>query len=187
LLGPPRVERDGAPVAFDTRKATALLAYLALVDRPRPRETLAELLWPEHDAEHARGALRRTLSTLRSAIGAEALQATRDHVSLVWGPGMWVDVRAFRSLAAEGRQAEAVAHFASTFMEGFGLRDAPAFEDWQRVEADGLERELGAALAQLVDERETAGDAVAALAHARRWIELDPLNEPAHREARSPP
>ena len=46
LLGPPRVEREGAPVAFDTRKAMALLAHLALVDRPRSRDALAELLWP---------------------------------------------------------------------------------------------------------------------------------------------
>ena len=36
LLGPPRVERDGELVAFDTRKAMALLAHLALTDRPRP-------------------------------------------------------------------------------------------------------------------------------------------------------
>ncbi|MBA3407193.1 MAG: SARP family transcriptional regulator, partial [Solirubrobacterales bacterium] len=61
LLGPPRVERDGVAVAFDTRKALALLAHLALVERPRPRDVLAELLWPEYDTEHARGALRRTL------------------------------------------------------------------------------------------------------------------------------
>ena len=73
LLGPPRVERGGVAVAFDTRKAVALLAVLALADRPRPRDVLAELLWPEHDAEHARGALRRTLSALRSAVGADAV------------------------------------------------------------------------------------------------------------------
>ena len=85
LLGPPRVERDGSPVALDTRKAMALLAVLALVERPRPRDVLAELLWPDHDAEHARGALRRTLSTLRSAIGPEAVEATRDRVRLPRG------------------------------------------------------------------------------------------------------
>ena len=61
LLGAPQVRRDGAPVAFDTRKALALLAHLALTDRARPRDVLAELLWPDHDADHARGALRRTL------------------------------------------------------------------------------------------------------------------------------
>src|SRR5215218_1862605 len=35
LLGPPRVYRAGRPVSVDTRKATALLAHLALADRPR--------------------------------------------------------------------------------------------------------------------------------------------------------
>src|SRR3954451_23259371 len=71
LLGPPRGMRDGEPVAFDPRKAMALLAHLALADRPRPREALCELLWPNHDLDRARGALRRTLSTLRRAIGEE--------------------------------------------------------------------------------------------------------------------
>ena len=88
LLGPPRVERDGTTVAFDTRKAVALLAVLALADRPRPRDVLAELLWPEHDPEHARGALRRTLSALRSAVGAGFVDATRDSVSLVRSAGI---------------------------------------------------------------------------------------------------
>ena len=88
LLGSPQVRRDGTAVAFDTRKALALLAHLALTDRARPRDVLAELLWPEHDAEHARGALRRTLSTLRGAVGAEAIDATRERVALVRGSGL---------------------------------------------------------------------------------------------------
>ena len=111
LLGPPRVERDGAAVAFDTRKALALLAVLALADRPRPRDVLAELLWPEHDAEHARGALRRTLSALRSAVGPDFVDATRDQVSLVRGPGLYVDVDRFRALAGDGDVAGAAALF----------------------------------------------------------------------------
>ncbi len=174
LLGPPRVERDGATVAFDTRKAVALLAVLALADRPRPRDVLAELLWPEHDAEHARGALRRTLSALRSAVGADFVGATRDSVSLVRSAGLRVDVDAFRAAAAEGRAGDAARVFRGHFLEGFGLRDAPAFEDWQRAEADGLRRELALVLARLVEE---TGD----VAVARRWLELDPLHEPAHR------
>jgi DNA-binding SARP family transcriptional activator/tetratricopeptide (TPR) repeat protein len=174
LLGPPRVERDGETVAFDTRKALALLAVLALADRPRPREVLAELLWPDHDAEHARGALRRTLSALRSAVGADFVEATRDRVSLVRGPGLRMDVDRFREAASSGRLAEAAEVFRGEFLEGFGLRDAPGFEDWQRDEADTLGRELAAVLARLVEE---SGD----VAVARRWLELDPLHEPAHR------
>ena len=127
LLGPPRVEREGRPIAFDTRKAIALLAYLALGGRPRSRDVLAELLWPERDAEHARGALRRTLSAVRGAAGAEALETTRDRVAL--GAPVEVDVTRFRSLAAAGELQAAAELFRGDFMEGFGLRDSPAFED----------------------------------------------------------
>ncbi len=34
LLGPPRITRDGEPISFETRKATALLAHLALTEHP---------------------------------------------------------------------------------------------------------------------------------------------------------
>jgi len=77
LLGPPRVERDGAAVAFDTRKAVALLAYLAVVQRPTSREGLAALLWPESDGTDARNALRRTLSVLRSGLADRGLPRLR--------------------------------------------------------------------------------------------------------------
>jgi DNA-binding SARP family transcriptional activator len=82
LLGPPRVERDGQRVAFDTRKAMALLAHLALAERPRSREALCGLLWPTHDPERARGALRRTLSTLRKGVGDEWIDTAGDSLVL---------------------------------------------------------------------------------------------------------
>jgi DNA-binding SARP family transcriptional activator len=38
LLGPVQVERDGEPVGgFESRKALALLGYLAWQDKPVPR------------------------------------------------------------------------------------------------------------------------------------------------------
>src|SRR3954452_12508455 len=46
-------------------------------------DALCELLWPNHDLDRARGALRRTLSTLRRAIGEERLDTTADSVALV--------------------------------------------------------------------------------------------------------
>ena len=111
LLGPPRVLRDGVPVAFDTRKAMALLAYLALSEGPRPRDALADLLWPDADLTRARGALRRTLSALRTVVGADRVEANRDHVRLVGGPGLVVDVDRFRELRAAGDLEAAVALF----------------------------------------------------------------------------
>src|SRR6476620_5711412 len=128
LLGPPRVEHDGMLVAFDTRKAMAVLALLAVADRPRTREGLADLLWPGTDPAHARGALRRTLSTLRSAVGADHLETTSDHVRLVKGDGVVVDVDRFHDLTARGQLESAVELFRGDFLEGFAVRDAPDFE-----------------------------------------------------------
>lgn len=181
LLGPPRVERDGALLAFDTRKAVALLAHLALADRPRPRDALADLLWPENDPEHARGALRRTLSTLRGGVGVDLIEATRDHVRLIKGPTLVVDVDRFRRLRASGDLEQAVEVFRGEFLEGFGVREAPDFEDWARAEGDGLRRELTSALADLAAARGAAGDPEGAIPAVRRWLSLDPLHEPAHR------
>ena len=44
LLGPPRIERDDQILEVDTRKATALLAYLALNGERPSRDWLAAFL-----------------------------------------------------------------------------------------------------------------------------------------------
>jgi DNA-binding SARP family transcriptional activator/predicted ATPase len=83
LFGAPRVELNGVPVTFDTRKATALLAYLAVSGQPQQRDALAALLWPDADQSHARGALRRTLSVLHGALDrTPLLRIERDQVAL---------------------------------------------------------------------------------------------------------
>jgi DNA-binding SARP family transcriptional activator/predicted ATPase len=186
LLGPPRVERGGERVAFDTRKAMALLAHLALADGARPREALCSLLWPTRDPDHARGALRRTLSTLRTAIGEQWIDTAGDSIALKQGPGLELDVARFRELVARDASlkslTEAVELHSGGFMEGFSLRDSPDFDDWQIAQTDAIERELAAALRRLVELLAARGEYERALPHARRWLEIDPLHEPAHRE-----
>src|SRR5829696_7182712 len=186
LLGAPRVQRDGKTVTFDTRKAMALLAHLALAERPRSREALCSLLWPAHDLDRARGALRRTLSTLRKGIGDEWVDAAGDSLALRGGPGLELDVERFRALtaddASEERLNQAAALFSGDFLEGFSLRDSPEFDDWQIREAGALEHELASALRRLVGLLAARGDFERALPRAQRWLELDPLHEPAHRE-----
>jgi DNA-binding SARP family transcriptional activator len=180
LLGPPQVQRDDARVRFETRKAVALLALLVMTERPRTRDALAEMLWPDHDPERARAALRRTLSDLRSGIGGELLDATHDHVRLVKGPGLTVDVDRFRELCRAGRIETAVELFRGDLLEGLAVRHAPDFEEWVQIESAQLRRELTQALASLTKEREEAGDLAEALVAARRWVATDPLHEPAH-------
>src|SRR5215208_238812 len=186
LIGPPRVHGDGQPITFDTRKAMALLAHLALAERPRSREALCELLWPGRDPEHARGALRRTLSTLRKAVGEESIDTTGDSIALVRGGNVALDVARFRELAAGDASLEALVEaatlFSAGFLEGFSVRDSPAFDDWQVGEAGALDRELTAALRRLAMLLAARGDYEQAISYVHRWLELDPLHEPAHRE-----
>jgi len=186
LLGPPRVTREGAPISFDTRKAMALLANLALSERPRSREALCELLWPDRDLDRARGALRRTLSTLRGAIGAEWIDTAGDSIALRRGAGLELDVARFRALAGAGATLESLSEAAALasgeLLEGFFVRDSANFEHWQASEAEGLRRELGSVLRRLVEALVARGEYERAIEHAQRWLEIDPVHEPAHRE-----
>jgi DNA-binding SARP family transcriptional activator len=183
LLGSPVAEIDGEPLAVDTRKAIALLAYLAVEGGTHARDSLAALLWPEYDGERSRAALRRTLSTLRSSLGGRWVRAVRDSVSLE-GAGMFLDVDEARRLADAGDLASLEASAAlhrGQFLAGFGLRDSQAFDAWQSFRAATLTRELASALDRAVDERAARGQLPAAIEHARRRLGLDELHEPAHR------
>src|SRR5229473_4838694 len=65
LLGTPVVKHGEHTLTFSTRKALALLVYLAVEGGLHPRKTLSEAFWPELDAQHGRAALRATLLELR--------------------------------------------------------------------------------------------------------------------------
>jgi DNA-binding SARP family transcriptional activator len=195
LLGPPRVELDGAIVRFDTRKATALLAYLASSREGHRRDALAALLWPEYDNESARGALRRTLSTLKKGVGGDSLVVDRATVGL--DGATWTDIAEFdRRLqecdchghppaqvcrSCEVPLSKAVALYRGEFMAGFSLRDAAGFEDWQLVQSERSRRLASTALERLVRCLAAQRDFGRAIENASRWLALDPLHEPAHR------
>ena len=180
LFGSPRVLGEGRPLRFDTRKALALLAYLAVTGTPQPRDVLAALLWPEADQARARATLRRTLSA--AAVVGPALQTDGGDVHLD-STVSWCDVSAFVTAsgseqAADWRRADELV--VGPFMAGFGLRDSPLFDDWLESTADSLRTAHSAILARLVDVERTEGSVDAALGYARRRVTLDPLSEPAH-------
>ena len=70
LLGGFRAHLDpGAPLAIPTRKAQALVAYLALPPgAAHSRDKLARLLWGSTIATTARTSLRQTLYGLRRSL-----------------------------------------------------------------------------------------------------------------------
>ncbi len=198
LLGPPRIWRGGQVVEMDTRKAVALLAYLALSGTPQSRDGLAAFLWPDFDESRARAALRRTLSTLKRGIGPAFLDIARDNLGLVSRPGLWLDVRVFQAGVAAVRShahddaglcprcvsalKSAAALFEDDFLAGFSLRDSFPFDEWQRQQAESLAREMDRVLDWLVQALAARHDFEPALAHAHRWLDRDPLREAAYRQ-----
>src|SRR6266540_1976065 len=168
LLGSPRIEVAGMPLRVDTRKAVALLAYLACSGRRHGRDQLAVLLWP--DADDALGSAAR--------VGGD-----RAGLELI-APGMDLDVRRFRELVASCDSHDhgperacaacaeplraAVALHRGDFLAGFSLRDAPEFEDWQLAEVEALRREQAGALQRLVEAYAVQGRWQAAIAGAER-------------------
>ncbi|MCB8928140.1 MAG: AAA family ATPase [Ardenticatenaceae bacterium] len=176
LLGPPRLERNDQILEVDTRKATALLAYLALSGERPSRDWLAAFLWPDTDDSRAKAALRRTLSALKSAVGAETIFASREVIGLE-ADAVWCDVTAFQEAVRRGDLAEAVELFRDDFLAGFSLRDSLPFDDWQLQQQESLRRELTQALAELAQ----TSSGQTAVTYARRWCQLDSLREEAHR------
>ena len=181
LLGPPVVRRDGAPVTFDTRKATALLALLAVTGREHSREQLADLLWPEADSVKGRASLRRTLSVTAAVMG-DGLVVSRAAIAL--DPALVrVDVREFHALIGRPDAASlerAASLYRGDFLAGFTLRGCAEFEEWQESVSEELRQALARGLQRLVAACIADGALERAAGHARRWLQLDPLHEPAH-------
>ena len=70
FLGTPQIFLNEQPVCnFVTRKAQALLIYLAVTQQAQTRDALAGLFWGDLADEQARNNLRRVLPNLRQLVG----------------------------------------------------------------------------------------------------------------------
>lgn len=196
VLGDVEITIDGAPIEVDTRKAVALLAYLAVTNSSASRDHLSNLLWGELEADRARGALRRTLSVVRRALDGRWLEAETDRLRL-HGP-RWLDMEAAEalrvSITEHGHDRETVCRhclepleeaaslYRGEFMEGFSLRDSPQFESWQLQQADVVRHRRTSALRMLSEAAALRRDYHRAVAAARERVNLSPLDEAAHRQ-----
>ena len=196
-LGPPAIEYDGRPLRLEMRKTLALLAYLSLSPQSPTRETLAALFWPEYDQQHALSNLRRNLSSLTRSLPSGFLETDRERIGLRREDRPEVDVEEFREqlacakmhsqtndpgyLAGITSLEKAISIYKGDFFEGFNLKDCPEFDEWQFFQRESLRSEYADALEKLATCYQSQGEWEKAIAHARRWVALDRLNEPAQR------
>lgn len=210
-LGPPVAELDGVQIHFETRKIAALLAYLSLNPRGCTREKLAALLWPEFDQTHAMANLRRALGSLTRSMPPDYFETNRESVCWSENAQVELDVLKFRELIQAVRAHEHESGHDNRlivcqaclerleitcevhrgdFLDGLNLPDAPAFDEWQYLTREELNRELawalehlaGALASQAAASRLAPGQPAweKAAAVARRWVSLDRLEAGPH-------
>ena len=201
LLGPPRVSIEGRESTFRTRKALALLAFLAAEGDMHRREKLAELLWPRSTNGRARTTLRSTLARIRHelrevapACGGELLRVEGDLLGVDARPDLRVDLDVLRDASAAARASrrdggkdenliatlrEADAAYRGEFLEGFRIEDAPEFDFWLEAQRSLWRGRIGEVLERLAEMETERGKLAAAAETAGRRVERDPSEEAA--------
>lgn len=198
---------DGRAVrGFRSNKARGLLAYLALeAGRWHERSLLATLFWPETPDESAANNLRLTLHRLRRALdetapgAADALLHTRGGQVMLNAAALTLDVALFQAALAQvaahrhpdagqcpacvQRLEHAAALYRGELLAGFGLADAPPFEEWLLVQRERLAHQCISALHTLAAAFEAQGEHERAFLCAARQVEMDPFREEAYRQA----
>jgi DNA-binding SARP family transcriptional activator len=128
------VDDAAPPPELLWRKHLATLVYLARSPhRTRTRDHLVGLLWGDRPEPAARHSLREAIHVLRRAAGEAGVEASNEDVHLTVG-AVVLDVDQLEAHVAAGRWAEAAPLVAGEFLEGFGIADAAAFEDWLGAE-----------------------------------------------------
>src|SRR5438034_7376627 len=205
LLGTPVVKHGEHLLTFSTRKALALLVYLAVEGGTHTRKTLSEAFWPELDAQRGRAALRATLLELRRLFErihgpgeGDHLRIERDLLGIEQDDLLVLDLRLVESAsklagrgvpspvgqAREARLAQleqATRLVRGPFLAGFTLRDSQFFDDWTRQQREYWHLRLHQLFDALSMLYERAGDGERAIDTVSRWLGFDPLCEEGYR------
>lgn len=189
-----KIDFAGKPITgFESRKAAALLLYMAVIQRPLAREVLGELFWPNRTRAQTLNRLGVVLFNLRKLIDPDIF----GHEStdpLVFNPDIpiWLDVHAFeQELHASlpplddcdpaGLQ-RALDLYRGDFLEGYSV-DEQDFDNWTLLERERLRFGVIHVLDHLVEEHVRQGDMRAGLDCITRLIQIDSLREKTYRQA----
>ena len=207
LLGPPEVRHADQLLLFSTRKEFALIIYLVVEGGIHSRKTLSELFWPESDARHGRAALRITLLHLRHLLSEGADVDTASHLFITadtlglhfpfdieldlhtlheaWQlsrasthPALIMPENAHHSLL--GQLSRAISLVRGEFLEGFSLRDSPAFDDWVRSQREYWYLRINEVFDRFSRLQFEARELASAIETVNRWLVFAPLHEEAY-------
>lgn len=196
LFGALSLDLSGDTIPLRTKKQQrwiALLAYLAVRQKPVRRQTLAGIIWG--DKYDANERLRKhTLDELKHKIGSEMLEINAETVRLRT-EDLWVDVNWFRQCLKDYRlrlstqndaQAalkpleQAVLAYTGEFLGGYTLPESEEFYFWQIEQTNQLRQEFCTAAEELVLLLCARGDLDNAIEYANLWKQHDAENLSVH-------
>jgi DNA-binding SARP family transcriptional activator/uncharacterized protein YukE len=184
LLGPLTICRQERELVLPaSRKARALIGYLALATQAVPRSQLCELLWDVPN--DPRGELRWCLSKLRAILDtpkAARLERRGDSIRLELSDCFVDAVEISRATQAgvgslpPERLRELAQLFSGEFLEGLEIDRNPGFNSWLTTQRRRFRSCHTALLEQLA--RTAAGDEV--FQYLEQLLELAPFDQHVH-------
>ena len=157
----------------------ALLAYIVVNGRSS-RDTLATLLWPEHDQQGARNNLRRTLFKLNKTAVSQWLRTENEWIELAANGR--IDLQQFQAHLEANERQQAVDLYRGDFLANFFLPNNSEFEAWSHSQRERLRQQVFGLLDSLIQDGLDRGAYKTAEKQARRQLEIDDLHEPAYRQ-----
>jgi DNA-binding SARP family transcriptional activator len=158
------------------RQNFAVLLFLAL-ERDTTREVVMGVFWPEREPERARRALSQTLYELRRELGEGWLKSQGEH--LIVAGSVEVDAELFTVSAQRGDLEQALSLYGGEFLAGEYLAETKPFEEWVDRNRARLARLHRTSRRDSVKGWNDKGDVARAILEARRWTELEPLEDEA--------
>jgi DNA-binding SARP family transcriptional activator len=180
LVGRFGLRLDGQPVQLRTRKAAAVLGYLALSEtKQESRERLVGLLWSRSDEERARASLRQVVRELRSVLGDAGYGGfTAGRLSIGLDIGQTeTDIESVLQLAESGRVHPLlldIPRLDERLLEGMDDLD-PSFRVWVLAKRQTVHERLMRSLGAVLVAKQASGKNEVAAA----IINLDPTHEEA--------
>ena len=173
---------EGEPIKeLKSRKAEALLVYLAVTGKPQAREVLSDFFWDTRTQTQASANLRTVLTILRKRVG-KYLTIGRNYVRINPDVDVWVYLNEFENKLGEAKLEEAINLYKGDFLKGFYVRDSEGFDVWIRQERQYYLRRLQDGLHEWVSYHLERGSYKEGIDFAEQLLVVDPLDEDALRQ-----
>jgi DNA-binding SARP family transcriptional activator len=170
--------------AWRRRKAAGLVKLLALSPGHKlHREQVMDALWPDLTPDAAAANLRKAVHYARRAFDGDGDRVIASVGELLCLPadGVWIDVEALRTAAAQARRtADAALYAEAVELYRDGLLPEDRYEEWTFALRDELQSDYAALLEEMAALLESRGELEAAAQAATRLVAAEPLRESGH-------